>query len=69
MLYTHITILISRLQQNYQREEERKKEQYDYNNIFKEKKKENTSLMSVREEKWYEKVYKFCKKIMNKLKI
>lgn len=60
--------LYSILQQNYQREEERKKEQYDYNNIFKEKKKENTSLIPVREENWYEKVYKFCKKIMNKLK-
>lgn len=59
--------LYSILKQNYQIEEERKKGQYD--NIFKEKKKENTSLMSVREEKWYEKVYKFCKKIMNKLKI
>ena len=60
--------LYSILQQNYQREEERKKEQYDYNNIFKEKKRENTSLIPIREEKWYEKVYKFCKKIMNKLK-
>lgn len=61
--------LYSILKQNYQREEERKKEQYDYNNIFREKKKENTSLIPVREEKWYEKVYKFCKKIMNKLRI
>ena len=59
--------LYSILKQNYQIEEERKKGQYE--NIFKEKKKENTSLMSVREEKWYENVYKFCKKIMNKLKI
>lgn len=58
--------LYSILRQNYQREEERKKEQYDYNNIFKERKKENTFLIPIEEEKWYEKVYKFCKKIMNK---
>ena len=57
------------LKQNYQRKEERKREQYDdYNNIFKEEKKENTLLVPVKEEKWYEKVYKFFKKIIDKFR-
>lgn len=55
------------LRQNYQIAEERKKEQYNCENVFKEIKKENISLVLIKEEKWYEKIYKFCKKIIHKL--
>lgn len=48
--------------------EERKKEQYSYENLFKEPKKDkNIYLIPIREEKWYEKVYGFIKKIFNNL--
>lgn len=53
------------LRENYNKEEERKKEQYSYENLF--KKDSNTYLVSIKKEKWYERIYGFFKKIVNNL--
>ena len=56
------------LRENYNKEEERKKERYSYENLFKESKKDdNMYLIPIREEKWYERVYGFIRKIFNNL--
>lgn len=54
------------LKQNYQKEEKRKKELYNYDNLFKEKEKESTELVEVKNKKWYERILDFFKK--NRLK-
>ena len=53
------------LKQNYEITETRKKEMYNYDNIFKERKKESTELIEVKKETWYEKIRKFFSKIIN----
>ena len=56
------------LKQNYKIEDTRKKEKYNYDNLFKEKKKESTALIEVKKEKWYEKIRDFFKKIIKKVR-
>lgn len=51
------------LKDNYQKEE-LKKAQYSYNNLFPKKEKlEVTSMVPVKKEKWYKKIYEFLRKI------
>lgn len=55
------------LRENYNKEE-RKKEQYSYENLFKKSKKDdNIYLIPIKEEKWYERIYKFVKKFFKNL--
>lgn len=56
------------LKQNYQKEEKIKKELYNYDNLFKEKKKESTELIEVENKKWYERILDFLKEIRLKFK-
>ncbi len=60
--------LYNTLKQNYKIEDARKKEKYNYDNLFKEKKKESTAVIEVKKEKWYEKIRDFFKKIIKKVR-
>ena len=54
---------LSDLKDNYQKEE-LKKSQYSYNNLFPKKEKlEVTSMLPLKKEKWYKKIYEFLRKI------
>lgn len=66
-------ILNKLLLQNEQKLEEEKRKKYDPSNIFKnnnenqyEQKNEETDLMIIEEEKWYEKIYNFIRKLFKK---
>ena len=54
------------LRENYNKEEERKKEQYSYENLFKKSKKDDKIyLIPIREERWYERVFALIRKFFN----
>lgn len=54
--------------QSYDREklEEEKRKEYNPDNLFKDKKKENMALTVVENEKWYTKIVSFFKRVFSK---
>lgn len=57
------------LRENYNKEEEKKREKYSCEILFKQlSKDENTSLILIKEEKWYMKLWNRIKNIFHKIK-